>query len=247
MWEKTGNDAADRFAKRGAGVHPSAEAAAEEIQACALVVREAARWAAEQEAWLVAHDLRDSQSITEPALAVSSSSVVDLDAVDAAGRDDAVCSGAFRGHRVVAFQRSIPGEPPALGCLRCGAYAIVRAGRLRRPCRGARTAQQRRCRDALLAERDPVHPHEAMHGVRQPTRGELEWLSRPVLGKRQPGLRDQAAMGSMPDRSDVLRRFGLADPEVLQAWQRRASRPARAVQAVGGDDEELCDDEELWE
>ena len=113
----------------------------------------------------------------------------------------------------MAFQRSVLGQPPALGCLWCGAYAIVRAGRLRRPCRGARTAQQRRCRDALLAERDPVHPHEGMHSVRQPTRGELEWLSRPVLGKRQPGLRDQAAMGSMPDRSDVLRRFGLADPK----------------------------------
>ena len=101
---------------------------------------------------------------------------------------------------------------------------------------------------ALLEERESAHPHGCLNSVRQPTRGELEWLSRPVRGKKQPELRAQAAMVSMPDRADVLRSFGLADQEVLQAWQRRASRPARAGRGVSeAEGFDSGDDEDLWE
>ena len=239
LFEKNGNDAADSFAKLGAGLHPSADLAVEVVQACALVVREAVKWAVEQEIWLQAQGFCDSQSILDPPLSSGLGQSAEGAAHDTWPDAGDLCEGAFRGHQVMAFHKSIASDRPTLGCLRCGAYAAVRAGRLRSRCLGARTPQHRRQRNALLAERHPAYPHEALYSIRRPTSEELAWLdrTRTVAKPAKP-----SASTPKPARSDVLRRFGLADEADLHVWRQRARRSAESV--VGLPEDRSASEEE---
>ena len=94
-----------------------------------------------------------------------------------------------------------------------------------------RTLQHRRQRDALLAEQHPAYPHAALHSMRRPTVGELEWVDR-VRTATRPGKVSVSVPKS--GRSEVLRRFGLADEADLLARRRRACRSAESGPGGGG-------------
>ena len=65
-WQKRGNDAADKFAKMGAQVHGVSALHEQQVGACMDVVRQAARWAGIQEAYLSSNGFKDSHDIEGP-------------------------------------------------------------------------------------------------------------------------------------------------------------------------------------
>ena len=235
FFQKRGNDAADLFAKRGAGAHPSAAEAYQVTKACSLVAQEAVQWAVRQEQWLSEHGLVDSQSIVDPPLQTQSgntgsiSSTAHLMEIGEASAGN----GAFQGHRIVFMRSCNPRQGDALGCLHCGAYATAKARRLRRECQGARTAKQRRQRDAILSERYPIHPYSRLLDSRPSAVLELAWLAKTRKRKQAAAPEDHRVSWS---RAETLCRYGLVDSAALQSWQAKVRGAASAgIGALQGD------------
>ena len=239
QWEKNGNCHADKFAKLGAATHPDTADALCSIKACALVVREAARWAAAQEAWMADNQIHDAQSIMDPPMATAGTKVNQHDDHD--DDVDDVCDGNFRGHRLVSILRDRADAVQALACLKCGCSGFRRTARLKARCRGARTGLQKRRRDALGMECDPLRPCEALLDIRFPTLAELEWLENgpPSGGKRSTSA---VPMSTLPCEA-LLARFGLADAAALADWRTRAASKPLAPDDV--QDHSADEDEEV--
>ena len=116
-FEKRGNDAADRFAKRGAAAHLSAAEAFRVTRACALVVREAVQWAVKQEQWLSEQGLVDSQSIVEPPLLTRNTQDCCGSFEEQASSATAANECFFKGHRLVVFWTNLAKRPLWVACV----------------------------------------------------------------------------------------------------------------------------------
>ena len=120
---------------------------------------------------------------------------------------EVVCNVPFMCHQMVDSHRSVSNTPHSSGCLMCGAYATVRAGRLKRKCERVRTLQVRRQREPMLAEKHPAHPHAALRKMSRPTSNFVE-VER--VDRVRTAIRPGKLLTSVPKsgRSEVLLRSG---------------------------------------
>ena len=123
----------------------------------------------------------------------------------------------------------------SLGCTRCGSFGKSRKASLRRPCKGAHSTALRRQRTALCEGFCPGRPHLPLTLRRFPSLAELEELEG--SGRPECRVADEMPRSSL-GRVDTLRRFGVAEPEVLEAWRRRAT-PAPRLETASADDADV--------
>ena len=247
-WEKAANGHADRLAKLGASDHSLPEEAVKEFFGLLQLVREAARWAGEHEAWLSDLNFRDASSIVDPPLVAKGGVRSDSrhEPSPAERRDQ------LKQHSLVAADvMDGPPQQSVIACLACGAFAWQRRGLLRRKCRGkAESSPRKGQRGRFLAGLFPGAREWKISAPRSLTADEQAWLNRAGSGKSAPGRTRSAGIckgsgigcetsvagaaaghteqGPFLDKELLLLAFGVESSSDLQCWARRGRRPAEA-------------------
>ena len=174
-WERAGNKQADRWAGKGASLHPMPQDTVDTVEGLALLAREAARWAGQQEAWLSREELRDNQGLPDRKADESGDEEPD-DGEDAPPPEPGwtleveVPPGLkVIGHDLVMGEVA-PEGGTIFACRACGVYAWRSFRALAKPCvgRARATLQGKDSRKLLGEERFPARerPQSWITGLR---------------------------------------------------------------------------------
>ena len=256
FWERAGNQAADRFAKRGARLHGLSAEHLRNIEALNLVAKECATWAAWQGAELTRRGWADTTGFSAKQLAQGG---------HRCRSDLCVIKGPLAGSQPLRLTRSRAEELRWLGeksghafraavfedkgggcilfCGICGSYNSQRASSLLSVCKGKPAARTGKAQQLHRLQRG-FHPsHEerwravTLAEAFTPSASQLLWLYGSWVDGGA-GSPHQEVGGEEPEREDALAAFGQTSESLqklvaTQAAVRRATARLRRQQQLG--------------